>query len=450
MKGKKETVYSMGFSLLSKGVTYFLLLVLANFFLVEAYGKATFALNIFYLSSILTLASGSEILIPWIMKKKDVRSVFYFMLILGIIINIIGVIVTWNHKWAMPLAFLVPMLVFGNIARSFLQAKYKYHLANLLGLVYVIITLIVVILLRNYGALGIILGYSIAYFTITLLYINLVKSDIKNLLRKVQIKKSSIKAYLKKAMITATVALSFSFLAWIDSTILGWLSTFENVAIYNIASPIANAISLIPTSIGFFLLSRTSDSLSNRTKKVFFFKTIRICFTFSLLGAIVITSSSFLIIKYLFQQYIGSEPFIAILILGMIFYSIYHLIYTYTLGYLHPEKAFTPIIFAAIVNVVLDIILIPHFGLYGICFATLIAHFIAFTWLAIRIKILRRFMGIYLLILFIPLAYFLQIYGLILVPIALALAFFFRVIKMEDLFTIYNTIKDIIKHPQKI
>lgn len=445
MTGKKETIYSIVFSIISKVITYFTLLVLGNLFVKGVYGEAVFIMNLFYLVAALALITGSDLLVPWIIKKKDTRSITYFLLILSSLLSILVLLLSFKYPQIIPLIFLPPLFVISNISKAYLQTKYKYHYIALIGVVYTIISLVSIYLLKNLDTLGIVLGYSIAYFIVTLIYCSLTAKELKELFSNITIKFKPIKQYCKKAITTALVLMSFGMLAWADSIILGWLSTFENVATYNIASPISNLLTIIPVSIGFFLLTRSSKEKQETTKESILLRAIRISFTFSIILSIIISSLSFLILKIFFTQYIGSEIFIVILVMGMVLFAVYHLIYTHALTKLNPKEVFFPIILAGATNIILDIVLIPKFGLYGICIATLVAQLIAFTLLAKKIKLLKNIFSIYVIILFIPLAYYLQHYGLILILPIIPLLFKIKLLEKADLKVILITIKSIFK-----
>ena len=148
----------------------------------------------------------------------------------------------------------------------------------------------------------------------------------------------------------------------------------------------------------------------------------------------------FPIINTFFPKYVGVEGYIAILSTGILFYALYSLIYIYETGKLEPEKAFWPVFLAAIINLVLDIILIPQYGLYGITAATTIAHAFAFTTLFYKSGLLKEFSKVFLMILFIPLSYYAGVLGILLIPIAFSLSYWVGLIKEGDLFTITKTI----------
>ncbi|MBU2406701.1 MAG: hypothetical protein KKA26_01810, partial [Nanoarchaeota archaeon] len=150
MKGGRETAYTMVFSVLSKVATYFLLLIFANLFLKEVYGRVAFVMSIFNLILIFVLMGVPYILVPWIINKKDSRSVFYFLMLISFVCVVLGIIFSWNHKWVMPLVFLFPFVLIRGFSMAFLNVKYKYHFVSFMELVYAFLSLVFIYSLRNF------------------------------------------------------------------------------------------------------------------------------------------------------------------------------------------------------------------------------------------------------------------------------------------------------------
>ena len=118
---------------------------------------------------------------------------------------------------------------------------------------------------------------------------------------------------------------------------------------------------------------------------------------------------------------------------GVLYFCVYTLIATYLSAKLTPEKIVIPIITAALLNVILDILLIPQYGLLGICIATMIAHMAAFTLLTIRVGIFLKFIPVYFISLLLLASFYLGYYGLSLIPLSVLVLFIFKLIRLNDL-----------------
>jgi len=443
MTGKKETIYAGIFSLSSKIIAYFLLLVIANLYIKESLGQVMFILSAFNLILIITVLGVPDTIIPWITKKKDTKSIYHSLMLFSILTTTITIIAFHNQKWAYPIFFMFPFILTTRFSQAYLHTKFKYHYSMFLGIIYTLTVLLLAILLKNLNALGLTIAYASGYLIESLIQVYLTREYIKEILKdplsNLRIKLSTFQSYFKKGIATTLLTLSFAILGRIDSFILGTISTYENVASYNIASPITNVITLIPISIGLFLLKRTSEQENKKLLK----KTIRISFSAALITAIILIIFTNIILKILFPLYMNITPYIAILAIGIVSYSAYYLISIYLIGKLKPERALLAISLSAILNIILDLILIPRFGLYGICIATTISHLTALSILLFQNKIGKKFLLIYPMLAIIPITYFAGDYKIVVLPISLVLLYLTRFIKKEDFNIIKDTINEI-------
>jgi len=301
------------------------------------------------------------------------------------------------------------------------------------------------VLLFRLEKVGIIISYSIAYLATAVITISLTKKEIIKIAKEVKIKIKSIKEYLLGAITTTLIAISFSFLGWIDSIILGRLSTFSNVAIYGIISPISNSLTIIPLTLGAFLLTRSAQLTNLKKSKKVLLRVLRISYSLSISLALGVSSILPFLFRLFFPKYIGNEIYAVILFMGILLYGNYFLIYTHALGRLNQNKAILPIIIAALLNIALDFVLIPNFGMYGITFATTFSHLIAFILLSKELKlfnITKKFIAPLLLI---PLAFILEYWGLLLIPFLVGFLFTFDLIRKKDLIVMKNAVLDSIK-----
>src|SRR3989344_135888 len=442
---KKSLLYSSFFSATSKVLTYLLLLLLANIFLVSEYGEAVFALSIFRLILLFALFSIADLFTPMIINKKDTSSIFYFLLLEFLILTLIGILISINNLWILPLVISAPFFLFFSLSLAIFKTQHKYHLESFYNALMMLVTLISILFLRNYGKLGIVFSYSIGYILVSLITTYLNRKEIYSILSKFQIKIKRTLEYLKKGFIASLILVSFAFLQWVDSTILGILSTFENVARYNIVGPISNLIALIPLSLSLFILTRSSEIKNESKSRLILKRVIRVSFTTSLIIAILLNSLIHPIIKTFFPKYVGTELYFMILSIGILSYSIYSIINSYLLGKLKPEKSFIPILLAAIINIVLDIILIPKYQLFGIVIATTIAHLTALIMLSFVVRIHKKLILFLILFLAIPISFYLEIYGLLIIIPVIFLLLLFKLINKEDISLLYQTLKSSIK-----
>ena len=445
IKGSKETVYTFIATIASKIFTYILLVILANIFAKEVYGQAAFVMSVFDLTVFLGTIGVPHILSPWISKNKEVHSVFIMLMSISLIFMFAGLLLSIKYPLIIPIVLMYPVLFLRNIAGSYLQSNFKYHINQIAGDLYILFALIFVLIFKNLQTPGIILAYAFGHLGSAILVLYCSWNDMKKLFSKLHFNLNTIKLYLKKSTLTSILFISFLFLKWIDTSILGLLSTFASVASYNVAAPIANSVTIISVPLSFYLLSKI-PRVKNKEKSISILKTaLRISFSMSLIALIAINSLSHLIIKIFFPKYIGVEIYVMLLSLGIIFYSLYGPIYYYISGKLHPEIGFSSIVTAAVLNIILDIIFIPFFDIYGIAIATSISHLVAFTILFRKLKILKEFIPAYFTLIFIALAYYTGSYGLLLLLVAVPFLYSLQLFKKEDFSIIKNTLFSIAK-----
>jgi len=439
MTPRKSTFYYMFFRLISKFITYFLLLILANLYLVDDYGKASFVLSVYYLLNNFIFLGLPLAFVPFIVKKKHIKSIFNFLLVLTIISTVAGVILSLKYIWLLPLALSIPFYFFANICFSIFRAKHRHHLVQFFELGMIITPLILVLIFRNLGFKGIVWAYSVGFILSSVFAMLYIRKELAKLVSGKKIKNifAGIKPYLKQAIPVAFIGISFSILGRLDSTILGMLSTYENVAKYNIAMPIAELITIMPFGIGMFLLTKTAEIGNKKSSKEILDKAVRLSFSMCLIASVIICSLIGLLLRLLFPKYIGTEFYVMILLMGLVLNSIYILVYSYLVGKMESKKALFPIILSVVVNIALDIALIPKFGLLGICIGTTIAQFTAFILLA------RNYWKILFFIPFIPLSFYLGYYGILVILVLVPLLFLFKMIRIDDIKTIQRTIRDI-------
>ncbi|MDD5650159.1 MAG: polysaccharide biosynthesis C-terminal domain-containing protein [Candidatus Nanoarchaeia archaeon] len=437
---KKQTIYAFLLNGASKFVTYLLLLILANLYAINVYGESAFIMAFFDIITFFVVIGLPYIFVPWVINKKEIYTIFYFLLILNLILIMIGSVITIFKPVVFPLVIALPFVLFYNFGSSFLRIDHKYGLVQFFNVFLIFVTLIFAFVFKEFNQLGIIGSYALGYIIPTFFIVYITKNHFKNIFSKFNINYKIILEYFKKGIIVSLIILSFNFLSWIDSSVLGIMSTFENVARYNISMKLSSVIPLIPLALSMFLLTRTSELQNHKVSLNVLKRTMRISYFISLLGSVTIVSFLPLIIKFFFPAYSGIELYTSILITGVLFYTVYFLEYTSLTGKLEPEKAFIPLVSSALLNLILDILLVPQFGIYGICFATMLANMLAFTLLTIQHKIMKEFIWVYLLSFIVLLAYYLGYYGLILIPILVPLLFLLKLIHLEDIKVIKETI----------
>jgi O-antigen/teichoic acid export membrane protein len=453
-EGRKEILGALGWMLSSKVLTYFLLVILGNFYIVSEYGKSVFLLAIYNTLILGGMVGVPNAIVPWIVKKKNYKSVLKILLYLqiGLAISSVGIaylvslIKGYNLSISSSMILLGAAVIFywvTSICTAFFNAEKRYDFINEIPAISIILTIIFALLLKNLQGFGIILSYVIGFgFTAAVLGY----SQRKNLLEIIKAKVSLVafREYLMVGAFVVVSGLSFYFLSWADSIFLGILSNLENVGKYGIASAFTNFAALIPISLSAFVITKMSEIKNKKRSEKVLRRIINISYFFTLMASMLLVSLSALMLRIFFPKYLGIEPFIAILLVGITFYSVYFLRYGYFIGKMNISKKFYPVIIAAIINLILDLILIKPFGVYGVCIATAIAQFSAFLFFSGGFLKVKEIILMILFTLTIPLCYYLSYAGILLLIFEALLIFKIGLVDKEDVIIVYSEVRKFI------
>ncbi|MEK6812645.1 MAG: hypothetical protein AABX86_00855, partial [Nanoarchaeota archaeon] len=287
-----------------------------------------------------------DTLVPWLMKKKDTSSVFYFFLGLNVVVMVISLllITQLEYQWALPFVLLLPFMLLDYFARAVVKSYYRYDLAQWTSTLYVALTLIFAYLFRPWEQFGIALAYSLAYFIPILFIVWKARKGLKEVLGIFNLRLQAIKEYMMQGSATLLITTSFALLTWIDASILGFLAPFTSVAQYNVAGAIANIVAAVPLSVMHFILTRSAAVHEERKAKKILERSTRVSYVLAMLFGILINAMIFAIMRIFFPQYQGIEIFIAILSVGVSFYAVYSLLTTYLIGRMEQYMTVMPMV----------------------------------------------------------------------------------------------------------
>tara|TARA_Y100000034_G_C6909557_1_gene423538 strand:- start:7901 stop:9448 length:1548 start_codon:yes stop_codon:yes gene_type:complete len=409
----------------SRLFTYFYVILLARLGS-STYGLLTLGFTVITFLSTLTLMGLKPALLRFISfykGKNDERRVK-------------GTILT-SMKISIPLSIIVAILVF-IFAKDIANLFHNPDLTLLLRMMAVLIPIrgfnrifmnsitafqkikqVILIdhIIRNVVKLGLtfililmgmtILGPVIA-FMITILVVFVL--SFYTLEKKVfPIIKTKVKAvYNRKELLLFAVPLLFSdFLVdiakWADTWFIGAFRTTSEVGIYNVALPTANLLVLIPTALmAIFIPIITELYAKDKLKEIkkigkliskwIFFVNL------PLIGFLIIFSKDLLRIVF-GAEYVAAYPIITLLAIGHIFYSLYHIPANILQMIKKTRIIFLIFAIAVIINITLNAILIPTYGMIGAAIGTVsyfISLYILVSLFAYRLRKMQFLRWIYL------------------------------------------------------
>lgn len=188
---------------------------------------------------------------------------------------------------------------------------------------------------------------------------------------------------IKPILLLFVPAIAYSIYKVLDKIMLGSLSSMTQVGLFNSAEQIVNIPMSLITAFGTVMLPRISNLIAHNDRKTidkynklsFKYFTIIVCAsTFGLVGI-----SGVLAPVYFGAEFSGSAPLISGLSISLIFMVWANIIRT---QYLIPHQMDRPYVIStvigAVLNLVLNLALIPQLGAVGSMIATVAAEFAVF------------------------------------------------------------------------
>lgn len=166
----------------------------------------------------------------------------------------------------------------------------------------------------------------------------------------------------------------------VDIIILERLSNVTEIGQYTIGVGFAELLWQLPAAFGVVIFSYSANAKDSNKFSQDIAKMIRIIFPIVLVGSVFLYFISGYIIPFLYgEEYIPSVKMLKILLPGIVMMSFFKIINMDLAGRGKPDitiKIFLP---AVLINILLNIILIPDFGGIGAAFASTISYTIAST-----------------------------------------------------------------------
>ena len=280
-------------------------------------------------------------------------------------------------------AFLIPILVasdfFLTTMVAFHQNKYSVFIRDFLEkLVKVVFTALLIYL--GYGLYGAIVAYVLGVITVFVLSFYFMEKNvfpiIKTKIKSINLKKELIK-FSFPLLLSGAVALIVS---WTDVLMIGFFRTTSEVGIYNAALTTASLLLLFPVALNTLFLpiitGLYSKNLINELRDVYK-RSSKWIFVFNLPVFLLLLAFSKQILRIMFGKEYGlGNLALTILIFGYVWHTI-SLTSLKTLEMKKKTKTVFIIYFiAALVNIIINYLLIPKFGAVGGAIATSASFFI--------------------------------------------------------------------------
>lgn len=392
--------------LLSKIFTYLYRVIIARTFGQEIYGLFSLALMIssfFIVFFSLGLPEGLTRYIPIYRgqnKPEKIKSIFHFSInltlwtsfISGALLFLTSQFISVNifHNYSLIpflqfFAIFVPISIFAGmfhiLLKSHGQIREYSFIGNILspGLQLVLLGLFIFMGWKNESIL---LSYNLGILAILFASFIVSRKKIKGIFEKSNLKKELKPSLNKKLfsyswpiMFFGMIALIFS---WIDSFAIGYFKSASEVGLYNVAIPLINFLLIVPSLFFQFFLPIITKEYSRGNFKVIIPVTKQITkwvFILNLPIFIFMVSFPGVIINILFgAEYIGAENVLRMLSIGVFIYSVLTISESILSLVGKSKIILLNIILATITNVILNLVLVPRYGINGAAFSTMIGY----------------------------------------------------------------------------
>lgn len=393
----KQTIFKNTFWLASahgidKVLKLILIVYVARVLGATEYGKFAFSLAFVALFCIFFNLGTNLIIIRDFAKDKKREKEFSAILSLKIVLGLITLTIIWISSFLVTPDPVIQRMIlilglfnfFENFCftiYAFFQARQRmeYHaLTQILGnMLLVGVGLIVIYkfpLVEN-------LAYSYLFSVLMIFAVALAILNFKIWPISINWDINIWRKFLKQSWPLAFVGIFYYIYNHIDSVMMGYFNQITQVGWYNIAYGITG-IALVPMALittNFYpVLSKTLKDSKERFQKIWNYQMewLILLVLPLVVGGEVLSPK---IIDFLYgQEYAPSSLAFQILLfmVGIIF--LYSGLQKLLIIFNQQKKIFQAMFFGAIINIVLNLLLIPKFSLYGAAFSTVVTHFLIF------------------------------------------------------------------------
>ena len=310
---------------------------------------------------------------------------FIFILPILFFANFIG-FNFFKHNFAstvlvlMAISFFIDSFVF--LIKCILQGFQIMVLFSSIDLVRMILILIIsfIFFKIGYEILSPVLAYIITPLILIFLYVPLVYSKHYEIFSKNKFfwEKPLFKKLRKygiQLILLDSIGLVF---AYSDRLLITYFRTLGEVGIYSAVFPTAYLLWYLPNSIIKVLLPITSE-LWNKGLKIELKKGIELLYRFTLIIVLPVTLIIFVFSDIILELLYGNNFIIGgtalkLLVIGIMFYSFYAINGEIFLGIGKPQINTKILGSGAVINIILNFILIPKFGFTGAALATMLSY----------------------------------------------------------------------------
>jgi len=389
---------------LSKVFSYVYRIIIARYFGPELYGIFSLALMVvgwFIAISSLGFSMGLARYIPFYRGKKEFEKIKYILkfsttilffssIFAGAILffssNFIAIKIFHNSDLIIFLkifSFLIPVAIFTdvflNILRAFEKIAWHSFIFNILSSIIKVMTIVLFILI-GIKSNSIIFSYFLGFLAMLFVSFIVCKYKIPKIFEKYKLKKE-IKSKTNKEFFSYSWPLMFSGIIasifyWVDSFSIGYFHNATQVGFYNAAIPIVSLMSFFPKLFFQLFFPLINKEFSRKNFKIIKELSQQIgkwIFIFNLPLFLIMIVFPGTIINILFgKTYLVAQNALRILAIGGLCSTLVFISENLVSMVGKSKLLLGNVIIASIINLILNFILVPKYGINGAAISTTI------------------------------------------------------------------------------
>jgi O-antigen/teichoic acid export membrane protein len=309
------------------------------------------------------------------------------LIILGVLLFALSDFLAKNYfknALAAPVLVLFIAIMFGlsfkNLMRYFYQAFQNMKLYSFMYLAENALLLVLLLGLFAFrkNIFSAAYAHIAAYFLVLLIFSFFVSKVFNFFKRRAFLEKSLLKKLFKFGIPIVVSSIGGVIIIYTDTLVLTFFRSLEEVGIYNVVVPTAMILQFFATSIATVIFPMVSELWTRKNKQYLAFglkMLYQYAFVLIIPAALLFLSFSQIVLRLMFgEQYVTGALTMQILIIAIVFLGLHTITSTILCGIGKPVIS-TKILFeGALINLVLNILLIPSLGMLGAAINSLIAY----------------------------------------------------------------------------
>ena len=390
------TISSFGSKVLS-----FLIVTLYTFYLSTAeFGTYDTIISILNLLAPMCILAIHEGLLRWLLKSNDEHGdiigtglslLGIFIIITDIIVWYVCTVIKWKYK-----GIFIILLTFSSLQNSFqfiARGEKKNKVFAISGIIYTILMLllnVVLVMFLRKGVQGMLWSMAIAYFGDVVYLIIMLRGCL--CVRDIRFNKTLAISMLAYSIMLVPNNISWWVMNTSDRLMLTAMSGVAVTGIYSLANKFPSIVTILHTLFYQAWQEQAVLEYDSETRDIYYtsvfnnYMQLACCIVM-----VLIPLSKFIIIFFMSKSYLDAYRYVGILYLGSLFSSFSGFYGTGYISAKDTKNAMKTTLVGAIINFVINLVLIPIIGIWAACISTVCGNIVV--WM-IRIKDTKKYFQI--------------------------------------------------------